>query len=126
VNHRIFVGGRLPLKLIVIHDKTGVILDEAPCPPDSDDIFFDSKNGCVLVIGGGNCADGTGDDRGDGAGSALEVFSVGMQGALTKLHTLPLPPHARTGLFVPERRAIYVAVPPIAARSCEIREYKWP
>ena len=126
VNHRIFVGSRLPPKLIVIHDKTGAILDEAPCPPDSDDIFFDSKNGCVLVIGGGNCADGTGDDRGDGAGSTIEVFSVGLQGALTKLHSLPLPPHARTGLFVPERRAIYVAVPPIAARSCEIQEYKWP
>ena len=31
-NHRIFVAGRLPPKLIVIHDRTGAILDEAPLP----------------------------------------------------------------------------------------------
>ena len=121
-NRRIFVASRLPPKLVVIDDKAGTILGEAPCSPDADDVFFDKKTGCVLVIGGGNLPNG----NDDGAGSALEIFAVGSQGVLAKTWTFPLPPHARTGLFVPERRAIYVAVPPLQSRPSEIREYKWP
>jgi hypothetical protein len=125
-NHRLFVVSRLPPKLIVIHEGSGAILGEAPCAPDSDDVFFDKKTGCVLVIGGGNGADITGPNRSELSGAVLDIFTVGSQGTLTKIRTVPLPQHARTGLFVPERRAIYVAVPPLQTRSCEIREYKWP
>ena len=126
MNHRLFVASRLPPKLIVINDRSGAILDEAPCVPDSDDIFFDKKTGCVLVIGGGNRADDTGPDRSGRSGAALDIFAVDSQGTLTKIRTVPLPQHARTGLFVPERRAIYIAAPPLHTRCCEICEYKLP
>ena len=116
-NHRIFVATRLPPILFAIDSRTRAILGEAACPADCDDLFYDKATGAVLVIGGGD---------GDGHGSALEVFAVTPQGALAKIGTLPLPPHARTGLFVPQRRAIYIAVPPALSPSSEIREYKWP
>ncbi len=125
-NHRLFVVGRLPPKLIMIHDGSGAILDEAPCVPDSDDVYFDKRTGCVLVVGGGDRAEDTGPDRSAKSGGALDIFTAGPRGTLTKIRTVPLPQHTRTGLFVPERRAIYVAAPPLQTRPCEIREYKWP
>ena len=125
-NHRIFIGSRLPPKLIMLDDRNGAKLAETPCPPDCDDVFFDSRARCILVIGGGNSANGAGGNGGDGAGSALALFAVDSRGSLERISTIPLPPHARTGLFVPERQAVYVAVPPLSPPSCEIREYKWP
>ncbi len=119
---RIFVASRLPPKLIAIDAGNGRILDEAGCPPDSDDLYFDAKTGCVMVIGGGNRTEGAD----DGAGAAIGIFTVGPKCALTKTAELPLPPHARTGLFIPQRRTICVAVPPATTRPSEIREYKLP
>jgi hypothetical protein len=54
----------------------------------------------------------------------IEVFSVAADGALRLVASTPSAPHARTGLFVPTRRALYVAVPMRGGRDPEIREYK--
>jgi hypothetical protein len=57
---------------------------------------------------------------------AIDVFSVGTKGELAKVASAPTAIHARTGLFVPSRRAVYVAVPMREGRDPEIREYKIP
>jgi hypothetical protein len=57
---------------------------------------------------------------------AVGVFSVGPHGELNRLASTPTGIHVRTGLFVPSRRAVYVAVPMRDGRDPEIREYKIP
>jgi hypothetical protein len=128
VHERLFIASRRPARLIEIDTCNNAVLAEAPCTDDSDDLFYDARTGRVLVIGGGFRPDlqepGTASPNSPpGETGALDVFAVGRNGELTRLSTTPTAPHARTGLFVPSRRAIYIAVPYRAGRDAEIREY---
>ena len=126
---RLFLACRRPARLIEIDTRRNAVIAEAPCTDDSDDLFYDARSGRVLVIGGGFRPDlqepGTASPCSPpGEMGALDVFAVGGKGELTRLSTTPTAPHARTGLFVPSRRAIYIAVPFRAGREAEIREYR--
>ena len=105
---RVFVVSREPALVISLDARDGSILGEAPCPPQSDDLFHDARSGRVAVIGGGSLPT-TGDPG--GAGAALDLFAIDEAGRPTLLSSTPLPPHCRTGKLVPDRRALYVAVP---------------
>ena len=48
------------------------------------------------------------------------------RGQFAKIASIPLPSHARTGLFVPERHAVYVAAPVQDGEDAELREYTLP
>lgn len=128
-HERLFVASRWPSKLIVIDTRDYVVLDEKDCSEDSDDLYYDAVSNHVLVIAGGFRPDmqvppvpvGQGPPR-DETG-AIDVFAVDDAGQLTKVNSVPTAPHARTGRIVPERRALYVAVPPLDGRPAEIREY---
>ena len=134
-NKRVFVACRKPAKLVVLDMYVDIfragllspnverIRGSADCAPDSDDIFFDEQTGGVLVIGGGNRADNIGANGGDGAGAAIQVFAIDKDGKPALTQSVATPPHSRTGLFVPERRALYLAVPPQGERDAEIHEY---
>jgi DNA-binding beta-propeller fold protein YncE len=114
---RVFVAARRPAKLICLDADSGGVLAEAPCVADADDVFVDPVKDRIIVIGGGDA------ETGDVAG-AVEIFAFEkVGGALVKIATVATGPRARTGLFVPERRAIYVAVPREKDRLAEIREY---
>ncbi len=136
VHDRVFVACRQPAKLILIDPRKNAVAAEADCAEDSDDVFYDAKTNRVLVIGGGfrpdlQDAPATGTAAGRGGAppdetGAIDVFAVGADGALTKAATTPTAFHARTGLFVPGRRALYVAVPMRGDREAEIREYAVP
>lgn len=126
---RLFIASRRPARLIVIDTQRGAIIAEAPCIDDSDDLFYDARTGRVLVIGGGFRPDlqepGTASPCSPpGEMGALEVFAVSRSGQLTHLSTTPTAPHARTGLLVPSRHAIYIAVPFRGDTEAEIREYR--
>jgi hypothetical protein len=128
-HERLFIASRRPARLIVIDTRQNAVVAEAPCTDDSDDLFYDATSGRVMVIGGGFRPDlqepGTASPCSPaGEMGALDVFSVGHNGELTRLVTTPTAPHARTGLFVPSRRAIYVAVPFHGEGEAEIREYR--
>jgi hypothetical protein len=128
-HERLFVASRRPARLIVIDTRRNVVIGEAPCTDDSDDLFYDAATERVLVIGGGFRPDlqdpGTASPCSPpGQMGGLDVFAVGKNGALTRLSTTPTAPHARTGLFVPSRRAIYIAVPFQGDREAEIQEYR--
>ena len=122
-----FIACRRPAKLLVSQVWHGWVSrrtpDEADCAPDTDDIFCDEQTGCVLVIGGGNRADNIGAKGGDGSGAAIQIFEISKEGKPKLRQNVATPPHSRTGLFVPERRALYLAVPPQGERAAEIREY---
>jgi DNA-binding beta-propeller fold protein YncE len=128
---RVFIVCRKPARLMALDGRTCSVLAEAPCTDDSDDMYFDAETGRVLVIGGGFRPDLK--DAGaaspvspPGEMGAIDVFSVGAKGELARVASTPTGIHARTGLFVPSRRAVYVAVPMRDGRDPEIREYNIP
>jgi hypothetical protein len=128
-HERLFIASRRPARLMVIDTRRCAVIADAPCTDDSDDLFYDAQTGRVLVIGGGFRPDlqepGTASPCSPpGEMGALDVFAVGANGELTRLSTTPTAPHARTGLFVPSRRAVYIAVPFHGEREAEIREYR--
>jgi len=127
-HQRLFIATRRPAKLIALDARSLAVLSEADCTDDSDDLFHDPQTGRVLVIGGGFRPDlqapGTASPASpSGLMGALDVFTVGLDHRLQRVATVLTAVHARTGLFVPERRAIYIAVPQWEGRDPEIREY---
>lgn len=118
---RVFAATRRPARLVVLDARDGAELGGADGPPESDDLFFDPATGRVIVIGGGALP--AGGDPG-GAGAELALFAVDAAGRPTRVGGVALPPHARTGLLVAERRAVYVGVPPGAGRPAEVREFR--
>jgi hypothetical protein len=122
---RVFVAARKPAQLICLNSKTGAVVSRAPCVADSDDLYYDSATHRVLVIGGGHRAREPappgapmpGDD------AALDVFQVDAEGSLSKIASVPTAPHARTGFFVPQRRAVYIVCPAHGAEDAKVLEF---
>jgi len=124
---RVFVAGRKPARVLALDPGSGTVMASAACVADSDDMFFDAAAGALYVIGGGRRAnDQAGDPVAHDQAGALDVFTAGERGQLAKSASIPLPPHSRTGLFVPERHAVYVAVPIQDGKEAELREYVLP
>jgi hypothetical protein len=128
-HHRIFIASRRPARLIVIDTERNAVIAEAPCIDDSDDLFYDPVKERVLVIGGGfrpDLQDAASVSPCSPAGEmgAIDLFSVPAGGELKRLDSTPTAPHARTGLFVPELRSVFIAVPPHGGHDSEIREYR--
>jgi DNA-binding beta-propeller fold protein YncE len=117
---RLFVATRRPPRLIVLSAGDGTILGEAECPPDSDDLFFDTKTGRVWVVGGGSQP---GPGQTAGAGASLDAFALDDAGRPSRLLGVALPPQTRTGLLLPDRRVILVAVPPREGHPAELQEF---
>jgi PQQ-like domain len=122
-NNRLFVVARKPARLISLSARDGSILGETPCPPESDDLFFDPRSGLVAVIGGGALPTASGPG---GTGASLDVFVIDRSGQPSRLGGSALLPHSRTGTLVVDRRTIYVAVPATPDRPAEVREYSVP
>lgn len=123
-NHRAFVATRLPPRLFTFDTISGHPLCQIPAGSDGDDLFYDAPSSRVILIAGGTRGDNAETPGApDGSGAAIELYAVSAKGELTKRGTCPLPPHTRTGLFVPQRHAVYVAVPPQGDKDAEIREY---
>ncbi len=122
-NDRVFVVARQPARLISLSTRDGSVLGETPCPPQSDDLFFDPQSGLVAVIGGGSLPSGS--DPG-GSEASLDVFKIDRAGRPSRLGGSSLPPHSRTGTLVADRRTICVAVPITQGKPAEVREYRFP
>lgn len=128
VHERLFTVCRRPARLIAIDTRAYRVITEAKCTDDSDDLFYDAQTDRVIVICGGYRPDFD-DDATRPANppsemGTIDVFAVGPAGGLRKIAETPTARHARTGYFVPTRRAIYVAVPPQDGHDAQILEFK--
>ena len=108
-NHRLFVGCRLPSKLVVLDTESGKPVTSVGISGDPDDIFYDSKRHRVYVICGAGKID------------IIDKTDANTYKALAKINTAD---GARSGLFVPERDALFVAVPHRGSQQAEIRRYQ--
>ncbi|HEY2627163.1 MAG TPA: YncE family protein [Candidatus Udaeobacter sp.] len=107
-NHRLFVGCRLPPKLVVLNTESGDVVAKIDISGDPDDVFYDSKRHRIYVICGAGKID------------IIEQTDPNTYTASTKVDTGD---GARTGLFVPERDTLFVAVPHRGSQKAEIRAY---
>jgi len=108
-NHRLFVGCRLPSKLVVLDTESGKTVTNIGISGDPDDLFYDRKRHRVYVICGAGKID------------IVDQTDANTYKALAKINTAD---GARSGLFVPERDALFVAVPHRGSQRAEIRRYQ--
>src|SRR5438067_2862086 len=108
-NHRLFVGCRLPSKLIVLNTESGDVVAKIDISGDPDDVFYDSKRHRIYAICGAGKID------------IVEQTDPNNYKPSTKVDTAD---GARTGLLVPERDTLFVAVPHHGSQQAEIRRYE--
>ena len=107
-NHRLFVATRKPPSLLVFDTQAGTRTADLAIAGDADDLFYDAKRKRLYVICGDGVVDIVEQKDADHYERAGEVRTV--RGA-------------RTGLFVPSRDALFVAVPVHAGGPAEIRVF---
>jgi DNA-binding beta-propeller fold protein YncE len=108
-NHRLFVGCRVPSKLIVLNTDSGNVVAKIDISGDPDDVFYDSKRKRIYAICGAGKID------------IIEQADPNAYKALTKVDTAN---GARTGFFFPERDTLFVALPHRGSQQAEIRCYQ--
>jgi DNA-binding beta-propeller fold protein YncE len=108
-HHHLFVGVRAPARLVVLDTQSGERLAEVPCVGDTDDLFYDSERDRVYVIGGEGFVD---------------VFDVSAQARPMRVARLATAPGARTGLWSPELKQLFVAAPHRNSREAGIFVYE--
>jgi DNA-binding beta-propeller fold protein YncE len=108
-NHRLFIGCRLPSKLLVLNTDSGDIVAKVDISGDPDEVFFDNKRHRIYAV----C----------GAGKIDIIDQVGANSYKTsaKVDTAE---GARTGFFVADRDRLFVAVPHRGSQQAEIRAYQ--
>lgn len=109
-NHRLFIGCRKPARVLVLDMQTGKTVAAVECCGDTDDLFYDAAAAKIYLTGGEGC------------------ISVIKQSDADHYHLVgnqPTAPGARTSLFIPETRLLYVAVPHRGGgQPAEIRIYQ--
>ena len=108
-DHRLFIGCRLPSKLVVLNTDAGDVVAKIDISGDCDDVFYDGKRHRVYAICGVGKID------------IIEQADANTYNASAKIDTAK---GARTGLFVPERDTLFVAVPHGGSQQAEIRCYQ--
>jgi len=108
-NHRLFIGCRMPSKLVVLNTDSGDVVAKIDISGDPDDVFYDNKRHRIYAICGAGKID------------IIEQTGPNTHKDLTKIDTAD---GARTGLFVPERDTLFVAVPHRESQKAEIRTYQ--
>ncbi len=108
-HHSLFIGCRMPSKLVVLNTDSGDVVAKIDISGDPDDVFYDRKRHRIYAICGAGKVD------------IIEQTDANNYKALTKIDTAN---GVRTGLFVPERDTLFVAVPHRGAQQAEIRAYR--
>jgi DNA-binding beta-propeller fold protein YncE len=108
-NHRLFVGCRIPSRLIVLNTESGGVVAKLGISGDSDDVFYDSKRHRIYAICGAGKID------------IIEQADANNYKAVAQINTAD---GARTGFFAAERNTLFVAVPRRGSSSAEIRCYR--
>ena len=107
-NHRLFVGCRLPSRLVVLNTDSGDVVAKTDISGDADEVFYDSKRHRIYAICGAGKVD------------IIEQADANSYKSSAKIDTAA---GARTGFFAAERDTLFVAVPHRGSQQAEIRAY---
>ncbi len=108
INHRLFIGCRQPPKIIVYDTESGKEATRFDIAGDVDDIFFDSARKRIYA----SCGEGF-----------LNIFQQNDADHYITLARISTAAGARTSLFVPELKRLYLAIPHRRGQQAEIRVY---
>jgi DNA-binding beta-propeller fold protein YncE len=106
---RLFVGCRLPARLVVLNTDSGQVVAKLPVVGDTDDVYFDPTRRFVYVIGG------------DGA---VDVFQMSDPNHCEHVGRTNTASGARTGLFIPDLDRLFVAVPHRGSQAAKVLVYR--
>jgi len=107
-DHRLFVGCRFPSKLVVLNTDSGSVVAKIDISNDSDEIFYDGKRHRIYAVCGAGKID------------MIEQIDPNNYKRSSEMETAV---GARTGLFVPELDALFIAVPRHGSQHAEVRVY---
>ena len=108
---RLFVGCRVPARLVVLNTDSGQVIAKLPIVGDTDDVFFDSTRQMIYAIAGEGFVD---------------VFRLRDPDHIDKVTRVNSAPGARTGLFVPVFNRLYVAAPHRGSQPAKVMVYEAP
>jgi DNA-binding beta-propeller fold protein YncE len=108
-HQRLLIGCRAPARVLAIDTATGKQTASVEIVGDTDDLFYDAAKRRVYVIGGEGFVDVLQQNDADGYERTAHY---------------PTAPGARTGLFVPEWKKLFVAVPHRDDQRAEILVYE--
>jgi hypothetical protein len=108
-DHRLFVGCRLPSRLVVLNTDSGDVVAKIDISGDCDDLFYDAKRHRVYAICGA------------GKINVIDQIDPNTYRVSTTIRTAD---GARTGIFVSELDVLFVAVPHRDSQQAEVRCYQ--
>ena len=108
-SHRLFLGVRNPPSIVVLNSDTGVKVASVVTAGTLDGLSFDSTTRRIYTTGGEGFLDVTQQIDAD---------------HYRQIAHIPTGPIARTSLFVPEWRQLFVAVPRDKNRAAELRVFE--
>jgi hypothetical protein len=106
---RLFVGCRIPARLVILDTNSGQVVAKQPVVGDTDDLFFDQTRHLVYVIGGEG---------------AVDVFRMGNPNHYDYVGRTNTAAGARTGLFVSALDRLFVAVPHRGSQAAKLLVYQ--
>jgi DNA-binding beta-propeller fold protein YncE len=106
-NHRLFVVGRKPAKLLVLNSDSGKIVTSLPSAPLADDMVFDAASKRIYVA-----CDGF-----------VSVYHQQDADHYEEIARVPTTFRAKTAILVPSMNRYYVAAPRHGQRAAEVRVY---
>ena len=104
-NKRLFAGCRKPAKLVVLDMSTGKEVTAIDVVGDTDDLFYDAALKRIYVSGGA------------GSVTVLEQQDADHYRQVASILTAP---RARTSLFIPEWKRLFIAVPHQGKQRAEL------
>jgi DNA-binding beta-propeller fold protein YncE len=107
-NHRVFIGCRRPAKVLVYDTTSGKESGSFDIVGDTDDLFYEGATRRLYVSGGEGY---------------IDVFQEDAK-RFPRVAHVATAAGARTSLFVPEQRRLYLAVPHRGSQKAEIRIYE--
>lgn len=113
LNHRLFIGCRKPATLLILNTDTGKVVASLPAVGRADDVFYDVEHRRIYVSGG---------PKGEeGFLSIYDQMDADHYKARGKVVTGE---SAKTALFVPELKRLYVAVPRHGSSDAEVQVFE--
>jgi YVTN family beta-propeller protein len=107
-NDRLFIGCRNPATLHVVNTQTGKETNTLNCSGDADDVFYDGDNLVFLSAGRG----------------FIDVLKTNEKSELTRINHIATRSGARTSLFIPSEKILFVAVPQHSGEPAELWVFK--
>ncbi len=108
VGKRLFVGCRLPARLVVLDTSSGRIVATLATVGDTDDVFYDAARRLIYVIGGEG---------------SVEIFRQHDPDHYEQAQRITTALGARTGFFLPNSGRLYVAVPHRGSQAAKVLVY---